>query len=88
MMNQKNEFPACLGCGYCCKKAPCSLAMSKHGAVAPCPSLRFHDGRYWCGEVEDAKTEKERNFIVGNLYIGAGCCSSLNSDRRKKAKEI
>ncbi len=73
----------CVGSGYCCKKAPCVLGVEKHGQVAPCPSLVFKDGRYWCGLVEDAKSEEEKQHLINILGIGAGCCSPLNSDRAK-----
>jgi len=42
--------------------------------------LVFQDGRYWCNEVLKAKG-KEREKLKAWLYIGAGCCSPLNSDR-------
>lgn len=73
-------MPACVGCGYCCKQAPCVLAMIKFdldvcrpdGTVV-CPALKSHDNRYWCDFAEEHRE---------GLAIGAGCGSSLNSDRR------
>jgi hypothetical protein len=77
-------YHACVGSGYCCKQGPCSVAVRKYGSswVSPCQSLVFveDDGRYYCGEVLSA-TPEERDKIVSELHIGAGCCSSLNSDR-------
>ncbi len=73
---------SCLGSGYCCKNALCGLAVQRHPkATAPCPSLVLKDGRYWCGEVLAAEGE-ELQWLIDNLYIGAGCCSPLNTDRK------
>lgn len=75
----------CLGCGFCCKQAPCEIAASKHDlsnwgpGKMGCPSLVWKYGRHWCAEVMkstgEAREQRERT-----LAIGAGCCSSLNSD--------
>lgn len=67
-------FPPCLGCGYCCKKVPCGLAFREFGQITKCPALRWDGKRYVCDLAKDHAEE---------LAIGAGCCSSLNSDRRK-----
>jgi hypothetical protein len=56
--------------------------------VAPCGGLRPQDGRYWCSLVLDAKSKKDRLQIEDQLYIGAGCSSSLNSDRRAKINQL
>jgi hypothetical protein len=70
----------CVGCGYCCKKVPCSLSVYLH-ADKPwphheCPELIFRDGRWWCKiALEEPELAKEE------LYIGAGCCSPLNTER-------
>lgn len=78
----------CVGCGYCCKKAPCFIAACVHKTLEPwiqekgCPSLRVENGRHICGIYADATGEtKER--IKEDLAIGAGCCSALNSERKK-----
>lgn len=84
-MNEKVLIPACVGSGYCCKKSLCAIGMIKHGYAhpVPCPSLLFskEDDRYVCGEYVNAPTPEERERIKRELAIGAGCCSSLNSDR-------
>ena len=69
-------YRPCVGCGYCCKKATCVL-----GLGSPCAYLAQHDGRYWCSLILiGAVTDEE-------LAIGAGCCSSLNSDRQRMLRE-
>ena len=71
----------CVGCGFCCKKAPCALANRIFGATESCPALKWDEenGRYWCDIC------KKDNIISAKyrveLYIGEGCCCGLNSDR-------
>jgi len=73
----------CIGSGHCCKQALCVIGMQAHGVMpGPCPSLVFEDERYWCGEVLKADEER-KEWLKANLYIGEGCCSTLNSDRRE-----
>lgn len=80
----------CVGCGYCCRKAPCAVAQRIHGPgivdlyvkkEGYCPSLTWdaEKKRYFCKPCADP--------ILGARYreelaAGAGCCSSMNSDRR------
>lgn len=72
----------CVGCGFCCKKAPCSLAVRVFNATDSCPMLVWDEEqhRYFCdacrkpGEI-GARYREE-------LYIGEGCCCGLNSDRQ------
>jgi len=72
------DFPPCVGCGYCCRKAPCVL-----GEGVPCVELVERDGRWWCGLVL-AATGEDREMIELDLFIGDGCCSSFNSDRQRR----
>jgi|WetSurMetagenome_2_1015567.scaffolds.fasta_scaffold11132_11 hypothetical protein len=79
---------SCIGCGYCCTVAPCSLVWEHHllESLKPgwsgCPSLVFKDGRHWCGVLLKAEG-KEMIKVMAELFIGAGCCSQLNSWRRE-----
>jgi len=74
------EVAPCVGCGYCCSKVLCMLAYQKHfseGVTSPpCPELRHHDGRYWCGIIEDAPEGQKIQYMEA-LGIGAGCSSSM-----------
>ena len=65
----------CVGCGHCCKTAPCVVSVAIYGPNTECPALK-HDGkRYWCGVVKD-------------MAIGEGCSSTLyNKDRELVIKE-
>lgn len=74
------QYAPCIGCGYCCKKTPCILGVKLFGMVKPCAGLVFKDGRYWCKPVLEAKGADQKR-LTENLYIGAGCCSPMNSDR-------
>jgi len=81
----------CVGCGYCCKKARCAVSyvaedkLYDGSLVIPshvrdeCPFLYKESSKYRCRLAKDLKFAKE-------LHIGAGCCGSLNSERRKYAK--
>ena len=67
----------CNGCGWCCQNEVCVLGEAVFGEAqaAPCPALRNHDGRFWCGVVEEAE---RRNVAFGahlkwSLGIGIGC---------------
>jgi len=67
----------CVGCGYCCMKAPCAASSRLYPGVTHCPQLVWSDdlSRYLCklallpGEVGE-RYRKE-------LAINAGCSSSL-----------
>jgi hypothetical protein len=77
-------FPPCLRCGYCCKKATCVVGMAEAEvrglAPTPCPFLiRATDDQYKCIlAITRAK----------DLAIGAGCTSTLNSDRKALARRL
>ena len=67
----------CNGCGDCCVQEVCGLGIEVLGesAQAPCPLLRQHDGRFWCGVIEEA--ERVDVAFAGHmkwrLGIGNGC---------------
>lgn len=90
-----HKFRPCVGCGYCCRKAFCPAAAERHGLPAlnkryreglGCPELLWDGKRYWCQlALEDEELGREQ------LYVGVGCCSPLNTDRKKirdKSKSI
>ena len=77
----KEGYESCIGSGFCCKKVRCWIGARVHGPGDNCPSLVYKDGRYWCGEILRASgDEKER--LINDLHVGAGCCASLNTDRQ------
>jgi len=80
---------ACVGCGYCCKRAPCPLASAKYQTFehwkdgrGGCPSLLEKDGRYWCGLVLSEPDDWKKQEIIHFLAIGAGCSSTLFNEAR------
>lgn len=88
-LDVENTARPCIGCGYCCQKAPCALGASLHGPKAPCPSLVWNGERYVCQEVSRAfraRDWKRLSVLLSDLAIGAGCCSPLNSQRAVFAK--
>jgi hypothetical protein len=68
----------CLGCGYCCFKAPCGWTpvWEPNGG---CPHLVWDGKRYLCLQVVEGPRAEDFHDA---LHIGEGCCSSLNSWRR------
>lgn len=73
----------CVGCSYCCRQTPCSLAMRIYPNITTkCPALAYHDGRWWCEIVDHARGSLKDEYIR-TLSIGAGCCSPLGNTDRK-----
>ena len=73
----------CIGCGYCCRKAPCAMAVRIYGRslTGPCPELVYHDDRWWCRAIENARGPL-RDHYEQDVAIGGGCSSSMfNQDR-------
>ena len=70
----------CIGSGYCCKTAPCHEAAARGVREAPCSYLEHDGDRHWCGLIRSA-SPAEATRLRASLYIGAGCCSNLNSAR-------
>jgi hypothetical protein len=60
----------CVGCGYCCIKVPCAQSLHTWGK-RDCPALVWNGKRYIC----------EKAGQWSELYIGEGCCASLNTWR-------
>jgi hypothetical protein len=77
------EGPKCVGCGYCCRKAPCFLAQLGGCSTAPCSFLRASGVRWVCGLYLDAQ-EAHRRTIAWELAFGQGCTSSLFNTVREE----
>lgn len=74
----------CIGCGYCCRKAPCGMPeveWSKDG----CSDLIWDEGkhRWWCREILEA-TGAHKEYLLHQLDVGKGCGSALNTYRRTR----
>jgi len=71
----------CIGCGFCCRTAQCSLSVSIFAKQKICPALQYDENEdLWrCGLVtcKAPIAEKARVFLT----IGEGCCAPLNTDR-------
>lgn len=81
-----NNVRKCVGCGFCCISSACALEMYLYGNQEQCPDLQWdkEQNRYVCNLV-----------VIGHknvewLFIGAGCCSGLNTWRNnvQKRREI
>jgi len=80
LLESQLKVKPCVGCGYCCRKAICVLGMKIADLEGKptdngCPYL-YLEGIYRC---ELAKNEA----YCKELFIGEGCCCSLNTDRLK-----
>ena len=78
-------IPKCVGCGYCCLKAPCSISVGLFGKDK-CPALNWSEkkGRYICLLVIDPSYKGDA--YKKDLAIGEGCSSSLNTWRKDVKK--
>ncbi|KJS36088.1 MAG: hypothetical protein VR70_14470 [Rhodospirillaceae bacterium BRH_c57] len=80
-MDKPREGEACNGCGVCCQEEVCSIGIKIAGDVpAPCPLLKHHDGRHWCGAVEAEAEGDLPPIIRTTLGIGLGCDSSDDTE--------
>jgi hypothetical protein len=77
-------IPQCVGCGFCCRVAPCDLVQRIYKIpLTTCPELIYRDDRWWCGLVEQ-QPEDRRGIYASEVAIGTGCSSSIcNQDRSK-----
>jgi hypothetical protein len=73
--------PSCVGCGFCCVKSPCPLAVKLYdlssfygGATLHCPALSWNGERHICANAVQFGEE---------LKIGKGCRNPLNLWRRE-----
>jgi hypothetical protein len=75
------KIKPCVGCGYCCIKTPCGVAQRLHNrGIERCPELHWDGSRYVC-QLTTKDGEIGENYRK-ELYIGAGCCSGLNTWRK------
>ena len=79
----------CVGCGYCCQKAPCPVAfiMGWYEPYGVCAGLVWNEqaGRYWCRAVQD-EPARTRLQLEESMAIGAGCSSTLCNSQRSAAQ--
>lgn len=77
-----SPYEKCIGCGYCCVKAPCVASVRLYKESRPCPALVWDEDtkRHWCelGLLPGVLGEEYRK----ELYMNQGCCMNLNSWRK------
>lgn len=81
---KESKNAQCVGCSYCCTKAPCAASVRLYGnGVKECPALLYDEykGRYYCklASLPGKIGEEYRN----ELAIGQGCCSPLFNQYRE-----
>ena len=70
----------CVGCGFCCRKAPCAVATRIYGSgITSCPALEWDGNRYWC-RLCKLPGNLGREYRK-ELAAGEGCCCGMNTDR-------
>lgn len=78
---EKLSVKACVGCGFCCRKTPCSVATRIWGkGLEKCPVLIWDGKRYWCDLCR--KPGQIGIEYRQELAAGEGCCCGLNTDRQ------
>ena len=85
----KNHVKLCIGCGYCCIKAPCHVAQRLYPGAKYCPQLEWQNNRYIC-KLMQIPGKLGENYRE-ELHAGAGCCSPLNlwrSDVQKRESQL
>lgn len=82
----QSRIRALAAVSYCCREAYCVLALHKMREEGrhirhdmSCPYLFFNGVQYRCPFAEEYGEA---------LSIGAGCCSSLNTERRKMIAKL
>lgn len=79
----------CIGCGFCCVKAPCVASVLLYRESSPCPALTWDEEnqRHWCelGLFPGPLGE----FYRQEMYMGipGGCSSNLNSWRKEPLQD-
>jgi hypothetical protein len=83
----KAKDAECVGCGYCCRKAPCAVANRVYGnGLTECPALSWDEDqkRYFC-ELCLIPTQMGVDFKK-ELSVGEGCCSPLFNTERENIR--
>ncbi len=79
----------CVRSGYCCNERPCPFGRSdetRPGHKQPCVYLEGDGpGAYKCGIADWILTQPQWELSPA---FGAGCCSTMNSDRRDVLKKL
>ena len=73
----------CVRCGYCCSKSPCPISNWKIPEQYCLDLINNKDGTYSCAKYQSTLDSEDRSWTEISPVFGAGCCSPLNSRRRK-----
>lgn len=72
---------SCIGCGYCCLKAPCQAALRVYGPVTVCPGLIWNGKQHTC-KLMELPGDIGAGFRE-ELHARTGCCCWLNTWRHE-----
>ncbi len=86
IMDVHLSIDRCVNCGFCCRLAPCGWGEVTSPTDRACRFLipGTRPGRWLCGKYNEIVGQPTSEFSPA---FGAGCCSNLNSYRRKIIKE-
>jgi len=76
----------CLRCGHCCKVRSCPFGVWDTEKDQCCHLVPLFDDRYSCAIYDQILALPENEWFCAPAF-GAGCCSSLNSDRQRLARK-
>ena len=83
------EMLQCQHTGWCCMSGPCPIGIAKGAPTKePCIFLREVDNKHLCGQVLDAKNDKERAEVLRRLKIGAGCAKPHSPTRLARLEDM
>ena len=76
----------CVRSGFCCKQSPCGFG-KWNAAKTQCEYLvGDNPGEYSCGIAEQIVNSGDSTWTLSPAF-GAGCCSTLNTDRLRILRE-
>jgi hypothetical protein len=81
---------ACNHCGWCCKRAPCSLAILMDAPLkGPCPYLEFNqEGQSLCGLMKTQTSSIKRMAISQLILSDQGCTHRFGPHPVSLMKEL
>jgi len=79
------KIKACVRSGFCCKQTPCGYGQWNEKRTQ-CEFLGGEKpGEYFCKKFEEIQKDPASYWSPA---FGAGCCSSLNTDRAALIKKL
>jgi hypothetical protein len=93
MLNESKPLPLwpgashCVRCGFCCRLTICGFGIWDLEAKRCTSLIEKPDGTFDCGKFDEIVNGDDPTWKVSPAF-GAGCCSTMNSDRQKIIRGI